>query len=816
MNLFRVVSAAAFVFFLPLIPQTEAQMKDYPIQPVEFTKVHFSDGFWLPRLEINRTVTLPANFKKSEETGRISNFAKAGGLMEGKHEGIFFNDSDVFKIVEGAAYSLATHPDPELDKYLDDLIALFAAAQEEDGYLYTARTIDPENAPKTIGKERWENIRSAHELYNVGHMYEAAVAHFQVTGKRNFLNVAIKNADLICSVFGPGKKYAVPGHEEIEIGLVKLYRATGNQAYLDMARFFVEQRGQSEHRELFGDYCQDHKPLTQQDEAVGHSVRAGYFYAGAADVAVLTENEDFIAALDRIWENMTDKKMYLTGGIGAQRQGEQFGANYELPNDSAYAETCAAIASILWNQRMFLMKGESKYIDILERALYNGFLSGISLTGDAFFYVNPLSSDGYAPFNHGSCLRQPWFGCSCCPTNIVRLLPSLGGYVYAVRDDAVYVNLYIAGKASFTVNGKPLALEQRTDYPWNGTISLTVSPAEQADTFELRLRIPGWALGKPVPGDLYSYADTDTAPVTLRINGGEASPTVNENGYICLRRSWAPGDIVTLELPMPVQSVVSHEAVQSNRNRMAVERGPLVYCAEGIDNDGQVFCRFLKTDTVWTPQPLEILPGATVTALTGTGGIVYRDKEDVPPRIETKQITLIPYYAWAHRGAGEMQVWLAQDAATAEPSPPPTVASTARATASHTFENDSPAALNDQREPESSRDDAIRRFTWWPHKGSREWVQYDLAHETTINKASVYWFDDAPNGGCRAPAKWEIQHLVNNEWIPVQNTSAYTTLLNQYNEVNFEPVTVSALRLIVRLQHDYSAGILEWKLSETR
>ncbi len=808
----RAVWVSALLFSLYGV---SSEMRDYPIKPVEFTKVRLEDGFWLPRLNTNRTVTLPANFKKSEETGRISNFSKAGGLMEGKHEGIFFNDSDVFKIVEGASYTLALQPDPDLDKYLDDLIALFAAAQEDDGYLYTARTIDPENAPDVIGKERWENIKFAHELYNVGHMYEAARAHFQATGKRNFLEVAIKNADLICSVFGPGKKYAAPGHEEIEIGLVKLYRITGDSKYLDMARFFIEQRGNAENRELFGDYCQDHKPLVEQDEAVGHSVRAGYFYAGATDVAALTGNAEYVIALERIWENMVGKKMYLTGGIGAQRRGEQFGPNYELPNESAYAETCAAIANILWNQRMFFLKGESKYIDVLERALYNGFLSGISMTGDTFFYVNPLASDGSSPFNHGSCARQPWFDCSCCPTNIVRLLPSLSGYVYAVQGDAIYVNLYAAGKASFTVNGTEVSLEQDTHYPWDGTIRLIVSP-QQAAELELRLRVPGWALGNPVPGDLYRYINDKNDPVTISINGAEIPLGVRETGYARLRRVWNAGDTVVLTLPMPVRHTLSNEAVEGNRNRIAVERGPLVYCAEGIDNSGRVRHRFLKGDTAWELGKLEILSGAEVVTLIGTGGAIYREPDALPDRVESEKISLIPYYAWAHRGVGEMQVWIARNAETAQPAPLPSALSSARITISHVWENDTPTALNDLREPGSSHDTDIPRFTWWPRKGTREWVQYEFDKEITASKAAVYWYDDAPEGGCRVPVKWEMQYRQGNDWIPLSNSSAYTTELNQYNELSFAPVTAGAFRLIVRLQRDFSAGILEWKITEDK
>ncbi|HOC68858.1 MAG TPA: glycoside hydrolase family 127 protein [Candidatus Hydrogenedentes bacterium] len=809
------VVATAVLVFLSIAREGVCDMKDYPIQPIEFTSVRFEDGFWSPRLETNRTVTLPANFKKSEETGRISNFAKAGGLMEGKHEGIFFNDSDVFKIVEGAAYTLALQPDAALDKYLDELIALFTAAQEDDGYLYTARTIDPENAPPVVGKERWENIRVAHELYNVGHMYEAAIAHFLATGKRTFLEVAVKNADLICRVFGPGRKYAVPGHEEIEIGLVKLYRVTGNQAYLDMARFFIEQRGNPENRELFGDYCQDHKPLVAQDEAVGHAVRAGYFYAGATDVAAITGNSEYVAALDQIWKNMVGKKMYLTGGIGARRQGEQFGANYELPNDSAYAETCAAIANILWNRRMFLLKGESKYIDVLERALYNGFLSGISLTGDAFFYVNPLSADGSTPFNHGSNLRQPWFNCSCCPTNIVRFLPSLSGYVYAVRDDTVYINLYGAGRASFQFRDMHLSLEQRTEYPWDGNIQIAVTP-EKPSEFELRLRVPCWALGKPMPEDLYHYENkTVNAPVRIRVNGTETPEAVDADGYVSLRRTWSGGDLVTLELPMQVRYVFCHEAVEQNLGRIAVECGPIVYCAEGADNGGKVGHRFLPPDTLLEPREEEILPGTVITALTGQGGAVYQDAQDQPERIEEEPITLIPYYAWAHRGPGEMQVWIARNVGTARTAPIPTLASSAEVSVSHVFENDTPRALNDQKEPDASNDTAIARFTWWPHKGSREWVQYDFKTKTTVGKASVYWFDDTPDGGgCRVPAKWRLEYLQNETWIPVSNSSDYTTVLNQYNDVSFTPVKTKSLRLLVRLQREYSAGILEWKLTQ--
>ncbi|MFA7692094.1 MAG: glycoside hydrolase family 127 protein [Candidatus Hydrogenedentales bacterium] len=796
-----------------LFTQEAAAMKDYPIAPVPFTHIQIQDNFWSPRMDTNREVTLPANFRKSEDTGRIRNFAKAGGLMDGPHEGIYFNDSDVFKIVEGAAYTLAMHPDQELDQYLDDLITLFAAAQEEDGYLYTARTIDPENASKDIGKERWENIRSAHELYNVGHMYEAAVAHFLATGKRTLLDVAIKNADLVCSVFGPDKKYAVPGHEEIEIGLMKLYRVTGDEKYFHMAQFFIEERGRSENREPFGDYCQDQKPLAEQDEAVGHAVRAGYFYAGATDVAVFTENPDFMAALDRIWRNMTERKLYLTGGIGALHRGEQFGSDYELPNATAYAETCAAIANIFWNHRMFLAKGEAKYMDVLERALYNGFLSGVALTGDAFFYVNPLASDGVSPFNQGACLRQPWFGCSCCPTNIVRLLPSLPGYIYAVKEDCVYVNLYMGNKATFELAGDPLTLEQQTTYPWDSSVVLTVTPQSTKD-FELRLRLPGWAQGQPVPGDLYRYADPKPENTLLYINDRQVDFSVDSQGYISVRRNWAAGDRVRLELPMTVHVVKAHEKVEENSYRVAIERGPLVYCAEAIDNDGRVGNRFLTDNHDWQIKDLDILPGKQVQALVTEAQALYKDEDKELVQICEEPLTLIPYYAWAHRGAGEMQVWIAADKTTAELSPKQTIAFTEKVSASHCWEHDSPRAMNDLREPESSQDYSIPRFTWWPRTGSEEWAEYTFPKEMTLTQVKVYWFDDAPQGGCRVPAKWEIQYKHGDEWLPVQHKEPYKTRINEYNEVNFDPVTTKALRLVVRLRRNFSAGILEWQVAE--
>ncbi|MDZ7334810.1 MAG: glycoside hydrolase family 127 protein [candidate division KSB1 bacterium] len=625
--------------------------KDYPIKPVPFTDVQVTDQFWQPRMETNRTVTIPYDFKKCEETGRIDNFAKAGGLMEGEFVGIRYNDSDVYKVIEGAAYSLRLYPDPQLEQYLDDLIAKIAAAQEDDGYLYTARTINPAKPPKNAGPERWSYLIHSHELYNVGHMYEAAVAYYQATGKRSLLDVAIKNANLIDSVFGPGKKHDPPGHQEIEIGLTKLYRVTGDERYLKLAKFFLDQRGRYIGRKPYdeyisAEYTQDHKPVIEQDEAVGHAVRAGYMYSGMADVAALTGDQDYIKAIDRIWENVVSKKLYITGGIGARSEGEAFGDNYELPNLEAYNETCAAIANMFWNHRLFLLHGDAKYIDVLERTLYNGFLSGVGLDGNEFFYPNPLESDG----RHK---RSPWFDCACCPVNVVRFLPSLPGYVYAQQDDDIFVNLFMSNTATIKMKDNSVKVTQATDYPWDGKITITVSP-EQEDDFTIHVRIPGWALGSPVPSDLYRYLNPTDEKITLLINGQPTDFQLNK-GFALLKRRWKNGDTIELHLPMTIHKVVAHDSVKSDVGKLSLERGPIVYCAEWVDNGGHVLNLMLPKDAeLQAEHRADLFNGVTV--LKGQAVALFSDPQGIQQR--TQEFVAIPYYAWAHRGPGEMAVWL--------------------------------------------------------------------------------------------------------------------------------------------------------------
>ena len=626
------------------------------IRPVPFTQVQIVAGFWKPRFDVNRQTTVWYDFRKCEETGRIDNFAKAGGLMPGEFEGIYFNDSDVYKVIEGACYALATHPDPKLDAYLDALIAKIAAAQEPDGYLYTCRTLGAESKQPAAGKTRWSHLAHSHELYNVGHLYEAAVAHFQATGKRSLLDVAIKNAELICRTFGPDKRHDVPGHEEIEIGLVKLYQATGRRKYLELAQFFVDQRGRPEGRKLYGIYLQDHLPVTQQHEAVGHAVRAMYLYTAMADLAALASRDDYLEPLDRLWNNVVGRKMYLTGGVGARRVGEAFGDDYELPNRTAYCETCAAVGNAFWNQRMFLLHGEAKYIDVLERVIYNGFLSGVALSGDRFFYPNPLEHDGKTPFNHGHTGRSPWFGTSCCPVNIVRFIPSMAGYIYAQADRSIYVNLFVDSKASIPLDGQTVSLTQQTRYPWDERITLRVD-VQRPTELTLRIRIPGWVRNEPVPSDLYRFVRPRSTPPEITINGQAVDAIRIEQGYAVLQRRWSSGDVVELRLPMPVRRVVAHDRVAADRQRVAIQRGPIVYCVEACDHPADVRRMVLPDDAPLTAEYRDDLLGG-ITIVQAAAHVPVDSDNANATKQQPVRLQAIPYYAWAHREPGAMTVWL--------------------------------------------------------------------------------------------------------------------------------------------------------------
>jgi DUF1680 family protein len=620
---------------------------DYPFKPVPFTAVHLDDLFWAPRLETNCLTTIPYAFGKCEESGRMNNFQRAAAVLSGedvedrKPPGFPFDDTDLYKVLEGASYALSVQPDPAMRAYLDKLISLIASAQEPDGYLYTARTIDPQHPHPWAGGKRWVNEEEqSHELYDAGHLFEAAAAHYQATGETNLLSVATKEADLLNRVFGPrpGQLHVWPGHEIVEMGLCKLYRATGDERYLALAKYFIDVRGTLPGGD---DYHQSRIPPVQQTNAVGHAVRAGYLYSGMADVAALTGDQAYVHAIDASWWNVVSSKLYLTGGIGSVPRIEGFGPNYYLPNDTAYCETCAAVANDYWNERLFLLHGDAKYMDVFERTLYNGLLSGVSLDGTKFFYPNPLECPGHYE-------RSPWFGCACCPGNITRFLPSLPGYFYAQRGEAIFVNLFAGGTADVKLDdGRKITLNQETRYPWDGDVKITVMP-ERKSKFTLAVRIPGWARNEPVPGDLYRFADTNSQPVTLAVNGKSVRLKIR-NGYAQLRRSWKPGDVVELDLPMPVRRVLANPKVKADVDRVALQRGPIVFCAEWPDNPGgKVLDLTLPKNQKFSAQfEPQLLNGVEVIK----GRALNANKEE-------QDFTAIPYFAWANRGPGAMTVWL--------------------------------------------------------------------------------------------------------------------------------------------------------------
>jgi DUF1680 family protein len=634
-----------------------AQNKDYPIKPVPFTHVKLDDHFWSPRIETNRTVTIPASFARCENTGRVKNFEMAAA-RSGKFCTKFpFDDTDIYKTIEGASYSMAVHPDARLDAYVDSMITIVGKAQEPDGYLYTARTIDPLHPHPWSGPERWvkENELS-HELYNSGHMFEAAAAHYLATNKRNFLDIALRNADLLVKTFGPGKRHVAPGHEIVEMGLVRLYRITGKKEYLDLAKFFIDERGHRTYDKTSTDewkngmYWQDNLPVVDQDDAEGHAVRAMYLYSGMADVAALTGDKEYLTAIDKIWNNMVSKKIYVQGGIGAVPGGERFGADYELPNATAYNETCAAIGDVYWNQRMFLLHGEAKYIDVLEKVLYNGLISGVGLDGQSFFYTNAMQvTNG---FTHPALEagRSGWFECSCCPTNMARFLPSLSGYIYAQKDKNVFVNLFIAGTAALDVEGKKVNIVQRNNYPWNGGLAFEVSP-EAPTTFTMRVRLPGWARAEAIPSDLYSFQHKATAPIGIKLNGKPLNYKI-ENGYAVINREWQKGDNLQMDLPMPVKKVVAHKALVDDHGKTALQRGPIMYCAEWPDNKAAVSSIVIPASATFKPvTDAGLLNGVTVLK----GEVLSKGIHGAAAK--KVELTAIPYYAWANRGKGEMTVW---------------------------------------------------------------------------------------------------------------------------------------------------------------
>ncbi len=777
------------------------QSHGYPIDPVPFTSVKVNDNFWGQRLKASRETTIPLAFSKCEETGRYRNFINAAHPSDTiPVKGFSFDDTDVYKTIEGASYLLQTYPDKDLERYIDSVLVIVAAAQEPDGYLYTSRTMNPKHPHEWAGSKRWEKVEDlSHEFYNLGHMVEGAIAHYQATGKRNFLDIAIKYADCVCREIGdnPGQVVRVPGHQIAEMALAKLYLVTGDRKYLDQAKFFLDKRGHTSRTDA---YSQAHKPVIDQDEAVGHAVRAAYMYAGMADVAALTGDSAYINAIDKIWDNIVSKKYYITGGIGATSNGEAFGDNYELPNMSAYCETCAAIGNVYVNYRLFLLHGDSKYYDVLERTLYNGLISGVSLDGGGFFYPNPLESIGQHQ-------RQPWFGCACCPSNICRFIPSLPGYIYAVKNRDVYVNLFMSNTADLDVAGKDVVLSQNTRYPWNGDIAITVDK-NKAGRFALKIRIPGWVRGQVVPSNLYSYSDGKRLGYSISVNGTPMEADLHD-GYFTIDRQWKKGDKVDIHFDMEPRTVKANGKVEADRGRVAFERGPIVYCAEWPDNDFDVLGVLVNQNPdVKVVERPELLYGLNQLV---TDAQTLKFGNDGRLSASDVKLTLIPYYAWCHRGSGAMAVWLPQELSASRPTMPATLASSSKIDASH--KTSSISAINDRLTPKDDNDRSVPYYHWWPTNGTTEWITYEFPEQSTVKSSTVYWFDDAPWGGCRVPKSWNIYYRdQQGKWQPVTGADKFGVEKGTPNTVSFNPVTTDAVKLEVKLPDGNSSGIFEWEV----
>jgi DUF1680 family protein len=726
--------------------------RGYPVTPVPLTQVDILDDFWAPRMEVNRKISLWHCFNKMEEP----------------------DDFGTPKLIEAAAYMLAKHPDPKLEAYVDQLIDKLVTQ-------LIPHLADPDKAVRVPG-----------------HFLEAAVAYYATTGKRKMLDAALEDAKVIDANFGPGKRDFISEHEGQKIGLLALFGQTGDEKYLKLAQFFMDERGKDSYPRtgeyaIDRTYAQDHEPVVKQKEAVGHCVRAMFLYIPLTDLAALTGKREYQEAVDKIWEDVVHHKLYLTGSIGSIRFHEQFGSAYELPNLSAWNETCAAYGNVVWNQRMFQAHQDAKYIDVLERVLYNGFADGVSLNGNRFFYQNPLRS-------FGNYERFEWIDVPCCPPNVVRLIASLPSYIYAQGSDSVYVNLFVGSKAKVSLpNGNTIAIQQETRYPWEGSVGIRLDP-ERAERFRVLVRIPGWARNEVLPGDLYEYDDKTGETPTLNLNGRPIELTI-ERGYARIDRRWAKGDKLELHLPMPVRRVKANTHVQEDDGMVALQRGPLVYCAEWPDNNGHVLNLIVpesaKFDSQWLP---ELLNGVQV--VTANVKALQQDENGGQKQL-THQMVAIPYFAWSNRGPGEMAVWMSREPnkAWVSPLPPEPIhavrssGGVEKAWTGYNDQNDNICALYDGKDPLNSADESYLYYRMRPEPGTSGWVEYELKSPARLSSAHVYWFDD--RRFCRLPASWRVLYKDGDTWKPVANAEPYAVTKDKFNSVSFAPITTIAVRLEV-------------------
>lgn len=799
-----------------------AQKVDESLTQIPFNKVTLNDNFWLPRLQIQKKTLVPFSLEKTESA--VENLRRVGAYLRGEKvteqfTGPYYVASDLFKVMEGAACLLTLEKDAELEKQMDEIIDVIAAAQAPDGYLYEHHILPKHlrNPHNYAGDTPYSYVVHSHELYNMGHMYEAAIAYYRATGKRKWLDVAENNAKHINKVFFEGDPnynggkpiMQAPGHEEIELALVKMYQTTGEKLYLDMAKKFIDIRGVTYNPNGEGvmsyDYAQQHHPVREQRTAIGHAVRATYLYSGMADIVATMGDTTLLPALDAIWHDIVDKKMHITGGLGAVPGIEGFGPEYVLPNKDTYNETCSAVGNVLFNYRMYLMSGDAKYVDVAEVSLYNNVLAGVNLEGNRFFYVNPLEADGRKTFNHGRAGRSPWFTTACCPSNLARLIPQVSGMIYSHTDDDIFCSLYVGSSVEVPLKAGAVKLQQQTEYPFEGEVNISVEPAVDGEEFTLWLRIPSWLNDKFVPGELYSYADGVTSKYSLRVNGRRVKSEVVD-GFVPVHRVWKSGDVVELSLPMDVRFSVADERVKADSNRLCVTRGPLVYCAEEEDNEQQVSTYFISN-----AKPQASVGKFSEGIMNGIYTISMPAEAAFAEQETKSSLTLVPYYAWNNRGDNEaMNVWFARDAATVRESMVFPVGNIASIKATYTYQNDDELAPVDGKQPTNSFDRTIPRWTAWPQVGKKQSVEVKLKKKQPIESVSVYWYDD--KGGVQRPVEWNIDYFVDGEWHEFKPyvTDRFGVELDQFNMVHpAAPIEAEALRINMIPKAESSIGILE-------
>ncbi len=804
--------------------QQETVKSEQPLVPVSFEEVTLNDNFWLPRLQTQKKTLVPFALGKTETA--VENLRRTAAYLRGeKSEKLlplpFYVSSDLFKVMEGAAYLLTLEKDEALERQMDEIIDIISSAQAPDGYLYEHHIVgeelqNPRNRWGT-GEKPYSNVLFSHELYNMGHMYEGAIAYYRATGKRKWLDIAEKSARHINKVFFEGDSAynngkpvnQAPGHQEIELALVKMYHITGDTLYLNMAKRFIDIRGITYRPDgikiTTPEYAQQHLPVREQKTAVGHAVRATYLYSSMADIAANTGDTTLIPALEAIWHDIVDKKMHITGGLGAVPNIEGFGPDYLLPNKETYNETCSAVGNVLFNYRMFLMSANAKYIDVAEVSLYNNVLAGVNLEGNRFFYVNPLETDGRKTFNHGRAGRSPWFGTACCPSNLARLIPQISGMIYSHTDSDIFCALYAGSSTEIPLTNGRIHLTQKTGYPFDGTISIEVTPEKEETEFTLWMRIPGWCTNdRFVPGELYKYADGQTAAATAKVNGKQIRNKAID-GFIPIKRKWGKGDKVELQLPMPMRHSIADERVKADSNRICITRGPIVYCAETADNKYPVSQYCLSAPA--KDEKIRIFSDGImkgIPALEVDASIATNDEE------HPATLTLIPYYAWNNRGDKAMNVWFARDAETVRSSIPMLKGNISEVKATFTYKGDDETAIADGKHPATSADTSIPRWTSWPQKGKEQQIEITLKKRQKIESVSIYWYND--NGGVKLPSSWRMEYRKDDKWHEFKPyiTDTFGTAGDQFNMVHpAETIETDALLLHITPTKEATAGILE-------